>query len=291
MTYEQFTTLLSPYLPTLPAVCGEEAVQKRLWQIGEKLVENNRKYNLTAIVEPEAVVEKHIVDSLLPLSILIQQGILTEALTLPDEKQTPSGTLRQTNGTLRLTNGTLNGTPNVPHSGTLRQTNSMLRLIDIGAGAGFPSLPFAAVLPEKTTRILAVDATAKKVRHITETAAACGISHMAAEAGRAEELSQGKLRESFTIATARAVAELRILVELTAPFVAVGGMVVALKGSHGADEVAAAAGIAKTLGLSEPQIHEYTLPSGDGRTLILYNKVRSTPKEYPRPYNKIKAGK
>lgn len=277
MTYEQFTTLLFPYLPTLPAVCGEEAVQKRLWQIGEKLVENNRKYNLTAITEPEAVVEKHIVDSLLPLSILIQQGILTEALTLPDEKQTPNVP----------PNGTLNGTPN----GTLRQTNGTLRLIDIGAGAGFPSLPFAAVLPEKTTRILAVDATAKKVRHITETAAACGISHMAAEAGRAEELSQGKLRESFTIATARAVAELRILVELTAPFVAVGGMVVALKGSHGADEVADAAGIAKTLGLSEPQIHEYTLPSGDGRTLIVYNKVRSTPKEYPRPYNKIKAGK
>ncbi len=288
MTYEQFTTLLSPYLPTLPAVCGEEAVQKRLWQIGEKLVENNRKYNLTAITEPEAVVEKHIVDSLLPLSILIQQGILTEALTLPDEKQTPNvppnvppnGTLNvPLNGTLRQTNG------------TLRQTNGTLRLIDIGAGAGFPSLPFAAVLPEKTTRILAVDATAKKVRHITETAAACGISHMAAEAGRAEELSQGKLRESFTIATARAVAELRILVELTAPFVAVGGMVVALKGSHGADEVADAAGIAKALGLSEPQIHEYTLPSGDGRTLIVYNKVRSTPKEYPRPYNKIKAGK
>lgn len=281
MTYEQFTTLLSPYLPTLPAVCGEEAVQKRLWQIGEKLVENNRKYNLTAITEPEAVVEKHIVDSLLPLSILIQQGILTEALTLPDEKQTPNVP----------PNVPPNGTLNVPLNGTLRQTNGTLRLIDIGAGAGFPSLPFAAVLPEKTTRILAVDATAKKVRHITETAAACGISHMAAEAGRAEELSQGKLRESFTIATARAVAELRILVELTAPFVAVGGMVVALKGSHGADEVADAAGIAKALGLSEPQIHEYTLPSGDGRTLIVYNKVRSTPKEYPRPYNKIKAGK
>lgn len=269
MTYEQFATLFAPYLPTLPAVCGEEAVQKRLWQIGEKLVENNRKYNLTAITEPEAVVEKHIVDSLLPLSILVKQGILTEELTLPDEKQTPSGT----------------------PSSTLRQTNTMLRLIDIGAGAGFPSLPFAAVLPEKTTRILAVDATAKKVRHITETAAACGISHMAAEAGRAEELSQGKLRESFTIATARAVAELRILVELTAPFVAVGGMVVALKGSHGADEVADAAGIAKTLGLSEPQIHEYTLPNGDGRTLILYSKVRSTPKEYPRPYSKIKGKK
>ena len=268
MTYEQFATLFAPYLPSLPAVCGEEAVQQRLWQIGEKLVENNRKSNLTAITEPEAVVEKHIVDSLLPLSILVKQGILTEELTLPTSSM-PSGT---PNGTLRLTSGTL-------------------RLIDIGAGAGFPSLPFAAVLPEKTTRILAVDATAKKVRHITETAAECGIQNMAAEAGRAEELSQGKLRESFTIATARAVAELRILVELTAPFVAVGGMVVALKGSHGKDEIEDAKSIAKAVGLSEPKVYEYALPNGDGRTLIIYNKEKSTPKEYPRAYSKIKGKK
>lgn len=281
MTYEQFAALLAPYLPELPAVCGEEAAQKRLWQIGEKLVENNRKYNLTAITEPEAVVEKHIVDSLLPLSILVKQGILTEDLTLPT-----GDAVKQTGDASHPTNGTPTQT-----NGTPQQTGGTLRLIDIGAGAGFPSLPFAAVLPEKTSRILAVDATVKKVRHITETAAACGISHMAAEAGRAEELSQGKLRENFTIATARAVAELRILVELTAPFVAVGGMVVALKGSHGKDEIEDAATIAKTLGLGEPTVYEYALPSGDGRTLIIYSKVRNTPKEYPRPYSKIKAGK
>lgn len=250
MTYENFTTLYTPHLSHLPAPCATEEAMTKLWQIGEKLVENNQKYNLTAITEPEAVVEKHIVDSLLPLSILVNHGILTPELTLPDEK--------------------------------------MLRLVDIGAGAGFPSLPFAAVFPSDTTRLLAVDATAKKVRHITETAEACGIHNIAAEAGRAEELAKGKLRESFTMASARAVAELRILVELTAPFVAVGGYVVALKGSHGADEIEGAQKIAPLLGLGKPQVYEYALPGGDGRSLILYPKEKPTPAEYPRPYGKIK---
>lgn len=254
MTYEQFSTLYIPHLSRLPQPCGTEQAMTRLWQIGEKLVENNKKYNLTAITEPEAVVEKHIIDSLLPLSILVEHGILTPELTLPDNKK--------------------------------------LRMIDIGAGAGFPSLPFAAVFPQDTTRILAVDATAKKVHHITETAAFCGISSMTAEAGRAEELAQiPKLRESFTIATARAVAELRILLELTTPFVAVGGMVVALKGSHGADEIEGAKKIAPILGLGEPQVYDYTLPSGDGRTLIVYPKEKPTPIGYPRPYGKIKNDK
>ena len=252
MTYEQFSSLYMLHAALLPEVCRSPEVMARLHTICEMLVENNKKYNLTAITDPEGVVEKHIVDSLLPLSLLAEKGILTPALGLPDGKN--------------------------------------LRLIDIGAGAGFPSLPFAAVMPGETTRILAVDATAKKVRHITETAQAAGIGHIAAEAGRAEELAAGKLRESFSIATARAVAELRILVELTAPFAAVGGYVIALKGSRGADEIPAAEKIAKVLGLGAPEVVEYTLPSGDGRTLVIYKKERKTPEGYPRPYAKIKAG-
>ena len=243
MTYEQFSSLYMPHAVLLPEVCRSPEAMARLHTICEMLVENNKKYNLTAITDPEGVVEKHIVDSLLPLSLLAEKGILTPALGLPDGKN--------------------------------------LRLIDIGAGAGFPSLPFAAVMPGETTRILAVDATAKKVRHITETAQAAGIGHIAAEAGRAEELAAGKLRESFSIATARAVAELRILVELTAPFAAVGGYVIALKGSRGADEIPAAEKIAKVLGLGEPEVVEYTLPSGDGRTLVIYKKERKTPVGFP----------
>ena len=253
MTFDQFATLYSAHAHLLPEVCRREAAMGRLHTICEMLVENNRKYNLTAIVEPEAVVEKHIVDSLLPLGILVEKGILTESLS--------------------------------PAAG------GMLRLIDIGAGAGFPSLPFAAVMPAESTRILAVDSTAKKVRHIAETAQAAGIGHIASEAGRAEELSLGRLRESFGIATARAVADLRILVELTAPFVVVGGYVAALKGSRAEEELDGAEKIAKILGLGEPDVTEYTLPCGDGRALVLYKKVGKTPDGYPRGYGKIKGGK
>ncbi len=252
MTYEQFTTLYNAHAAWLPAPCRTKEAMERLHTICEMLVENNKKYNLTAITDPEGVVEKHIVDSLLPLSILTEKGILTPELRLP--------------------------------------AGGNLRLIDIGAGAGFPSLPFAAVMPGENTRILAVDSTAKKTRHITETAQAAGIGHIAAEAGRAEELAAGKLRESFTVATARAVAELRILVELTAPFVAVGGWVIALKGSRAAEEVPAAEKAAKVLGLGMPEVVEYTLPSGYGRALIIYKKERKTPEGYPRAYAKIKAG-
>lgn len=252
MTYEQFTTLYNAHGALLPAGCRTEAAAGRLYTICGMLLENNKKYNLTAITDPEGVVEKHIVDSLLPLSILAEKGILTPSLQLPEGK--------------------------------------MLRLIDIGAGAGFPSLPFAAVMPGESTRILAVDSTAKKIRHITETAQAAGIGHIAAEAGRAEELASGRLRESFTIATARAVAELRILVELTAPFVAPGGWVAALKGSRASEEIPAAEKIAKTLGLGTPDVVEYTLPSGDGRALVIYKKERKTPEGYPRVYARIKAG-
>lgn len=252
MTYEQFTALYNAHAALLPVPCRTEVAMGRLHTICEMLVENNKKYNLTAITDPEGVVEKHIVDSLLPLTVLAEKGILTPELCLPD------------GGTLRL--------------------------IDIGAGAGFPSLPFAAVMPGERTRILAVDSTAKKTRHITETAMAAGIGHIAAEAGRAEDLAAGRLRESFTVATARAVAELRILVELTAPFVAVGGWVVALKGSRAAEEIPAAEKIAKTLGLGAPEVVEYTLPSGDGRALVIYKKERKTPEGYPRAYARIKAG-
>jgi len=166
---------------------------------------------------------------------------------------------------------------------------SPIRLCDIGAGAGFPTLPFAAVMPPSLVQILAVDSTSKKIAHIAETAAACGFSHVQALAGRAEDLSKNKpMREKFHLATARAVADLRILVELTAPFVRVGGYVVALKGSRGKEEMEGAADMAAKLGLAEPQLVEYCLPSGDGRSLVLYPKIKHTPAEFPRPFAKIK---
>ena len=172
-------------------------------------------------------------------------------------------------------------------------------ICDIGAGAGFPTLPMGALttageIPKVTVH--AVDSTAKKVRYIVESAEALGIPAVSGTAGRAEELAApshgkkpcGKMREKFDIVTARAVSALPVLIELAAPFVKVGGIFAAMK-AHSEEEVASAAKGAKILGLEPVEVVEYALPSGDARTLVIYKKVKKTPDAYPRQYAKITA--
>ena len=248
LTYAAFLALYAPLAAGLAdPVFHEDAVTNRLWQIAVRLGENAKKFNLTAITEPCAVVEKHIVDSLLPLSILQSRGIL---------------------------------------DGCMHYGGKPVTLCDIGSGAGFPSLPMAVVLAQSNGRVLAVDATAKKVHYITETAAALGLSGMTAQAGRAEELAGGGLRERFSVVTARAVAELRILMELCASYVKVGGIFVAMK-AHAEEEYENAKNAARPLGFDAGETIPYALPNGDARTLVVYKKIKSTEIPYPRPYAKI----
>lgn len=168
---------------------------------------------------------------------------------------------------------------------------------DIGAGAGFPTLPMAALVTAgeiPSVTVHAVDSTAKKVRYITESAEALGLRGVSGTAGRAEELASppcgkkkgGVMREKFDVVTARAVSALPVLIELAAPFVKVGGIFAAMK-AHSEEEVAAAAKGAKILGLEPVEVVEYALPSGDARTLVIYKKVKKTPDAYPRQYAKI----
>ena len=253
MTHNEFLSLFLPLAKThlTHPVFTAKVVTKRLCGICDRLAENAKRFNLTAITAPADMVEKHIIDSLIPLDLLQKKGILDN-------------------------NFHLGGKP--------------VRMCDIGAGAGFPSLPMAAVLAEFDGRVLAVDATAKKVRYINETAEALSIPRMSAEAGRAEELAATGLRETFSLVTARAVANLRVLTELCAPFTAVGGYFVPLK-AHAEEEIAEAGKTPVIMGLQAEGDIPYTLPSGDTRTLLLYKKSKSTPPQYPRPYAKILAGK
>lgn len=249
-TIETFTALYEKYATNLshPAF-HTHTVISRLYGICVRLMENAKKFNLTAITAPEAVVEKHIVDSLLPLALLQQDGVLNDRFQYGEKP---------------------------------------VSICDIGAGAGFPSLPMAALLREFDGRVLAIDATAKKVRYIGETATLLDIPNLTAEAGRAEELARSGLRERFSIVTARAVAELRILRELCAPFVCVGGTFMAMK-ARAEEEFSIGGGACRPLGLDAGRQIAYALPGGDARTLILYKKTRSTEIPYPRPYAKILA--
>lgn len=162
------------------------------------------------------------------------------------------------------------------------------RMIDVGTGAGFPLLPMAAALSRisPSSAAIGLDATGKKIAHITECAEKCGLASVSGIQGRAEEISHDILREKSDLSVARAVAALPVLVELCAPLTSVGGHFVALK-SHADDEIAASESAARLCGLRLSEKIDYVLPGGDTRTLVIYDKIAPTPTLYPRRYAEI----
>ena len=263
------------FTPELYAHVTSDEVLTRMYKITEKLVENAKKFNLTSILEPEEIVRKHIVDSVLPLAIMEKQGIVSKLA---------------------------------------RKT-----VADVGCGAGFPTLPLsAASLDYFPLFFMGIDSTAKKIGHIKESAEYADLTNIDATAARAEELtayralsSQKKsalsskkesakkpknqpkteekkpyFRERFDITTARAVAALPTLLELCAPLTKVGGYFCALK-SHADEEILAAGNAHETLGLTLRDKISYTLPGGDARVVLIYEKTAETPRKYPRRYAEI----
>jgi 16S rRNA (guanine527-N7)-methyltransferase len=162
-------------------------------------------------------------------------------------------------------------------------------VIDVGTGGGFPTLPLAAARPD--LQITAIDSTAKKIAHVQNTAHLFGFANVNAISCRAEELAQTKARESFDIATARAVSELRILCEITLPFVKVGGKLLAMKGASGDKELADAMQAITKLGGKLEKVHKFTLKDAEGneeeRCIIEIRKVAPTPDNFPRQYAQI----
>ena len=169
--------------------------------------------------------------------------------------------------------------------GLLKNTGiSFASALDVGTGAGFPLLPMACAAPD--VKFTGMDATAKKISHIRETAEFAHMNNVSAVAGRAEELAHGELRESFDLVCARAVAALPVLIELCGPFVSPGGHFCALKSNiEGELETADKAG--RVLGLTNIAVIDYEIPGGDKRCLVLYRKTARTPAKYPRRYAEI----
>ncbi len=161
-------------------------------------------------------------------------------------------------------------------------------VLDIGCGAGFPSLPIAIVRPDLT--VTGIDSTSKKIDFSTNFAKENGITNFSSFSARAEELAHTKLRESYDFVTARAVARLNILAELALPLVKIGGSFLAMKGTIGAEEWSEAKDAVEFLGGELVKIHKKALNTDRGeqkRSLILIKKVKKTPFAYPRQYSKI----
>ncbi len=155
-------------------------------------------------------------------------------------------------------------------------------LIDVGCGAGFPGVPLAIASGATVTLL---DSLGKRMKWLEAVLPQLGIE-AACVTARAEEAVATR-RESYDYATSRAVARLNILLELTAPYVKVGGAVLAMKGAAAREELAECAGAIKKLGLKLEDVKEYPI-DGASHAVIILRKIAPTPRQYPRRFAKIK---
>lgn len=159
--------------------------------------------------------------------------------------------------------------------------NEPIRLLDIGAGAGFPSLPMKILFPELEVTI--IDSLNKRIQFLNHLAQELGLTKVHFYHGRAEDFAQDKnFRAQFDVVTARAVARMQILAELTIPFLTVKGKLIALKASNAEDELTQAKNALTVLFAKVIENVDYTLPNGDPRTLTIVEKKKETPNKYPR---------
>ncbi len=237
MTLNQFTTTLSFACEqnSLPSPTPQQA--EHLFCLLELLVEENNKYNLTAITSPEDVIYKHFVDC-----IMLSQHI----------------------------------PPN-------------LTVIDVGCGAGFPSLPLAIARPD--LKITSLDSTAKKIHFIELASERLGLQNISVLCGRAEEFAHNATyRDSFDVATARAVANFPVLCELCLPFVRPNGQFVAMKGRFSESEFNISPSSLGQLSAKDLDIIPYSLninQDSEQRTLVKLTKIGKTRDNFPRKYSQI----
>lgn len=159
--------------------------------------------------------------------------------------------------------------------------NKAINILDIGAGAGFPSIPMKIIYPELSITI--IDSLNKRITFLNELFKQLDLSGVSFYHGRAEDFGQDKqFRGKFDIVTARAVARLQVLSELTIPFLKVGGSLIALKAAAADEEISQAQTALTTLFSQVVSINDYQLPNGDPRNITIVQKKKETPNKYPR---------
>ena len=153
---------------------------------------------------------------------------------------------------------------------------------DVGAGAGFPSIPLKICFPD--LKVTIVDSLNKRIQFLTHLSKELELTNVHFVHARAEEFGQNSAyREKYDIVTARAVARLSVLAELCIPLVKIGGRFIAMKASSASDELKDAKKALQLLGSDKSAEYTFLLPiENSERTLYVFSKIKSTPKRYPR---------
>ncbi|CAD2074229.1 ribosomal RNA small subunit methyltransferase G [Phocicoccus schoeneichii] len=154
-------------------------------------------------------------------------------------------------------------------------------LCDVGAGAGFPSIPMKILRPD--LKVTIVDSLNKRIMFLNELTANLELDKITLVHDRAETFGQHTARHMFDVVTARAVARLNVLAELCLPLVRTGGKFIVLKGKRTMEEIDEAEFALKLLGGKLEAVHELSLPEEESDRYILeIKKTSKTPRKYPR---------
>lgn len=155
-------------------------------------------------------------------------------------------------------------------------------IVDVGTGAGFPGIPLK--IARDDINVTLVDSLNKRILFLNEVIQKLELQKIETLHFRAEEFGQNKkFRESFDVATSRAVANLSTLVEYLLPLVKVGGVCICMKGSEIKDELDNSKRAIQILGGKIERIEEFTLPESDiKRNIVIIRKINKTPQKYPR---------
>lgn len=159
--------------------------------------------------------------------------------------------------------------------------NEPIKLLDIGAGAGFPSIPMKIIYPQLDITI--IDSLNKRITFLKQLSEVLHLEGVHFFHGRAEDFGQDiNFRAQFDIVTARAVARMQILSELTIPFLKLNGKLLALKAQAVDQELTDAQSALKLLFSQVIENNHYQLPNGDSRYITIVEKKKETPRKYPR---------
>ena len=161
-------------------------------------------------------------------------------------------------------------------------------LIDVGTGAGFPSVPIKIVRPD--IKLCLLDSLNKRLTFLAEVVKELELTDVKIVHSRAEDGSRKpELREKFDFATSRAVAQLNVLAEYCLPYIKVDGAFLAMKGKYSEEEISNAKNAIKLLGGKTTNVDTYHLVDSSERTVISIKKIVKTDKAYPRTSAKIKS--
>ena len=160
--------------------------------------------------------------------------------------------------------------------------NEVVHICDVGAGAGFPSIPLKICFPH--LHISIVDSLNKRIGFLNHLADQLELDNVTFYHSRAEDFGKNaKYRETFDVVMARAVARMSVLSELCLPLSKIKGSFIAMKGAQANEELADAGKAIQTLGGKVSMTQTFSLPQEDSeRSIVIVNKDRKTPKKYPR---------